>query len=280
MKLPTDRVTLIGEIGINHQGDIKIAKKLIDATYACSWDVAKFQKRTPILCVPEEQRDILKETPWGVMTYLEYKERMEFGKDEYDSIDVYCREKGIPWTASVWDVESLDFITKYDVPFIKIPSAKLTDSKLIKATLDTGKTIVLSTGMSTLEEIDKAVLLITSRNEDFVLMHCNSTYPTPPMDINLNVIKTLQKRYRCQIGYSGHEYSLEPTVGAVALGANLIERHVTLDHSMWGTDQKSSLEISAMHMLRKRIDELFIAKGDGVKRITEEELKVRKRLRG
>jgi N-acetylneuraminate synthase len=279
--LGKDKIYLISEVGINHNSDMQIAKRLIDATFACGWDCVKFQKRNPEKCVPESQRNVPKDTPWGRMTYLEYKKRMEFSETQYDYIDEYCREKPIAWTASVWDMDSLDFILKYDVPFIKIPSAMLSSVNLVKAIADTGKTIIMSTGMSTIEEIDDSVSLLDAyAPNNYVLMHTNSTYPTPIQDLNLLAINTLKERYGCTIGYSGHEYGLEPSVIAVALGARVIERHVTLDHNMWGTDQAASLEVHAMDLLRKRITEATVCLGDGVKRVTEDEMKIRNKLRG
>ena len=519
-----DGIYLISEIGINHNADMQVVKKLIDATFACGWDCVKFQKRNPEKCVPESQRGVLKDTPWGRMTYLEYKKRMEFSESQYDYIDAYCKEKPLSWTASVWDRDSLDFILKYDVPFIKIPSPMLSKAELVKAIADTGKPIIMSTGMSTVEEIDNSVLILDSyAPNNYALMHCNSTYPASLEDLNLNMIKTLKERYGCTIGYcldpqtrilttslewktaeeidvgteiiafpesfslrnsycsanilgkqeyikerfyietedgfvicseghkwpvlrlntkegqfrrkwvavedliiddtltfltkpwepmtnyragyiaglldgegwiqnrrvgfaqnpgpifdeyedfiknemgittyhrsipkskawaidvngrrqsfrllgtvrpkrllinsrkmwegvrtwhrdsmspikkiekmgkgkviglqtstgtliangflshnSGHEYGLEPTVIAVALGARIIERHITLDHNMWGTDQAASLEVHAMDLLRKRVVEANICLGDGVKRLTEGEIVKRKQLR-
>lgn len=271
---------LIAEIGINHNGDIQIAKKLIDATFACQWDCVKFQKRTPEICVPEYQKNKPKETPWGRMTYLEYKKRLEFGKKEYDYIDKYCKEKPINWTASVWDLLSLKFLLNYDIPFIKIPSAKLTDKELLIEAAKSGKPLVVSTGMSTLEEIDRAVEILEKYASQYILMHCNSVYPAPYNELNLNCIQALQKRYNCPIGYSGHEYDLEPTVYAAVLGVKVIERHITLDHNLWGTDQASSLEVVAMDMLEKRIKDISPILGDGKKKVTENEKLVRKKLRG
>lgn len=274
-------VFLIAEIGINHNGDLQIAKKLIDAAFACCWQCAKFQKRTPDICVPESQKNVLKDTPWGKITYLEYKYKIEFGSKEYSYIDKYCKEKPILWTASVWDISSLEFILQYDVPLIKIPSAKLTESELIYNAAKSGKTIVLSTGMSTVEEIDDAVSLLEKySNNNYVLMHTNSTYPTLTKDINLSTIKFLKDRYNCLVGYSGHEYDLEPSVVAAALGAKIIERHITLDHNMWGSDHFASLEVHAMDILRKRISEIDTVLGDYTKKLTPKEMEVRKKLRG
>ena len=274
-------VFLIAEIGINHNGDLQIAKKLMDAAFACGWQCVKFQKRTPEICVPEHQKNMLRDTPWGEMTYLEYKYKVEFNEDEYNYIDNYCKEKPILWTASVWDIPSLEFILQYDVPFIKIPSAKLTESELLSVAAKSGKTIILSTGMSTVEEIDEAVNLLEKHSKgNYVLMHTNSTYPTPPEDVNLSTIQFLKDRYNCLVGYSGHEYDLEPSVIAVTLGARIIERHITLNHNMWGSDHFASLEVHAMDMLHKRIDAVDMVIGDGTKKLTQKEMEVRKKLRG
>ena len=271
---------LIAEIGINHNGDLQIAKKLIDAAFACQWDCVKFQKKEPEMCVPDNYRNISKGTPWGRMTYLEYKKKLEFGKKEYDYIDQYCREKPIDWSASVWDIPSLKFIVNYDVPFIKIPSPKLTDKELIAQACKTGKPLVVSTGMSTLEEIDATVSILEKYACQYVLMHCNSAYPASLNELNLKCIQTLRDRYQCIVGYSGHEYGLEPTVFAALLGATVIERHITLDHNMWGTDQSSSVEVMGMDMLKKRIKNVDIILGDGKKKVTESEIQIRKKLRG
>ena len=271
---------LIAEIGINHNGDIQIAKKLIDATFACQWNCVKFQKKEPGLCVPENQKNIVKDTPWGKMTYLEYKRRLEFGEKEYDYIDKYCKDKPLAWTASVWDLGSLNFVSGYDVPFIKIPSAKLTDRELLINSCKTKKIILLSTGMSTIEEIDDAVKILENKSSGFVLMHTNSSYPAQHDELNLRCIETLQKRYNCVVGYSGHEYDLEPTVISAVLGAKVIERHITLDHNMWGTDQAASLEVTGMDILKKRLDSISKILGDGKKQISQNESLARKKLRG
>lgn len=274
-------VFMIAEIGLNHNGELRIAKKLIDAAFACDWHCVKFQKRTPEICVPDNQKSVIRDTPWGKMTYLEYRHRVEFGEKEYSYIDEYCREKPIFWTTSVWDLPSLQFILRYDVPFIKIPSAKLVEKDLLRAAAKTGKPVILSTGMSTVEEIDTAVSVLDEfAPGNYVLMHTNSTYPTPPEEVNLLTIKYLKERYDCVIGYSGHEYDLEPSVIAVTLGARIIERHVTLAHNMWGSDQFASLEVHAMDLLHKRVKHVGVCLGDGVKRLTDNEIKIRKKLRG
>jgi len=273
----------ISEVGINHNNDRQIIKKLIDATFATGWDCVKFQKKDPNLCVPEEQKYKMKETPWGVMTYLNYKHKMELKLDDYLFINDYCKSKPIDWSVSVWDFPSLNFIIKYfekDIPFIKIPSAKLTDFELLTMAAQTGKPIYLSTGMSTLDEIDTAVQILEIHASSFVLFHCNSAYPAPSEDLNLKLIPFYKNRYGCLVGYSGHEQNIEPSVVAASLGAEYIERHITTDHNMWGTDQKASLEISAMDMLKRRIDDAILAMGNGIKTITPSEMGVIKKLRG
>ncbi len=274
-------VYMIAEIGLNHNGNISIAKRLIDAAFATNWSCVKFQKRTPDLCVPEHQKSVMRDTPWGRMTYLEYRYKIEFEKEQYDYIAKYCKDKPIAWTASVWDLKSLEFLLQYEVPFIKIPSAKLTEHEYLAEASKSGKPVILSTGMSTLEEIDTAVnILIKHSHGNFALLHANSSYPAPQEELNLRVIDAFKQRYDCVIGYSGHEYDLEPTVIAVALGAAIIERHVTLDHNMWGSDHFASLEVHAMDMLYKRIKNIDVMLGDGVKKVTPKEMEVRKKLRG
>ena len=271
---------LIAEIGINHNGDMQIAKKLLDATFACSWNCAKFQKRNPDVCVPEAQKTQKKATPWGEMTYLEYKHRIEFGKKEYDYIDSYCKEKPLDWSLSVWDIDSLNFAAQYDLPYIKIPSAHLTHYDLLKEACMLDLPIVLSTGMSTWEEIDKAVAILEKEAPQYVLMHCNSSYPAKINELNLMMIPTLIERYKCVVGYSGHEYGLDSTTVAVSLGARVVERHITLDHTMWGTDHSSSVEVQGMDKLYKQIRSVSAILGDGEKRLFESEKDIRKKLRG
>lgn len=283
------RTYVIAEIGINHNGDLNIAKRLIDIAAAAGCDSVKFQKRNPDVCVPEDEKSKIRETPWGKMTYLEYKYKVEFGKEEYDEIDVYCKERNIDWSASPWDLDSLEFLMQYDIPYIKIPSAMLTNDELLLAARDTDKKVILSTGMSTREEIDHAVILLKSKvvvepyyekAGNFVLLHCNSTYPAPIEELNLRAIKTLKERYNCEVGYSGHEFRLSPSVAATYLGASVIERHITLDRSMWGSDQLSSVEPQGLFKLMSGIRELEQARGDGEIKVTESEKKVRKHLRG
>lgn len=270
---------IIAEIGINHNGDLNIAKRLIDIAAVAGCDAVKFQKRNPDVCVPEHQKGVMRETPWGTMTYLDYKYKVEFEKEEYDEIDSYCREKGIAWSASPWDLDSLNFLNQYELPFIKIPSAMLTNDELLKAAVNTGKKIILSVGMSTEEEIDNAVEIL-KYSKDFAILHCNSTYPAPIEELNLSAIKTLQEKYNCEVGYSGHEFRLGTTVAAVYLGATIIERHITLDRTMWGTDHMSSVEPQGLIKLVKGIRELEQAYGDGEIKITESQIPIRSKLRG
>jgi N-acetylneuraminate synthase len=272
---------MIAEIGINHNGDLQIAKKLIDAANACQWNCVKFQKREPDIAVPEAQKNVMRDTPWGRITYLEYKKKVEFGRAEYDYIDTYCREKPIAWTASPWDVPSLEFLLKYDLPFLKIASASNMNKDILKLACESGKPLVVSTGMSTMEEIDELVDSLEKYSDgSYILMHTNSTYPTPPDELNLRMIKTLKERYHCLVGYSGHEKNLEPSVVATALGAKIIERHITLDHDMWGTDQEASLMVSAMAMLHGRMKDVLLMLGNGEKNLSENEMRVRMKLRG
>lgn len=246
---------LIAEIGINHNGDIDIAKKLIDATNATGWNCAKFQKRNPDVCVPEHQKNVMRNTPWGEMKYIDYKYKVEFEKNEYDIIDELCSQKKLQWSASVWDYDSLEFLTKnYDnIPFIKIPSAVNESYDFLIDACKTEIPILISLGMSSLKECDNIVDILNKHSKDFCVMHTNSSYPAPNNELNLSLIPFFKERYKCPIGYSGHEADLEPSVIASVLGADVIERHVTLSHNMWGSDHSSSLEVHAMDLLRKRI---------------------------
>ncbi len=274
-------IYIIAEIGINHNGDLSIAKKLIDIAKVAGCDVVKFQKRNPDVCVPEHQKSVMRDTPWGRMSYLEYKYKVEFDKNDYDEIDTYCKSRNIRWTASPWDLDSLNFLNQYDVPFIKIPSALLTDLDLIKQTTATGKKIIISTGMSTLQEVDDAVNAIKSINKDadYAVLHCNSSYPAPNDELNLKCIETLQERYNCEVGYSGHEFGLTTTIASICMGATIIERHITLDRTMWGTDQMCSVEPQGLIKLVRGIKELNLAIGNGEKVVTETEKPIKDKLR-
>lgn len=273
-----NKTYIIAEIGINHNGSLDVAKQLIDVAVVSGCDAVKFQKRNPDVCVPEHQKSVMRDTPWGQMTYLDYKYKVEFEKEEYDEIDRYCKEKGIEWSASPWDLDSLEFLMQYDIPWIKIPSAMITNEELMKASAATGKKVIFSTGMSTYEEIDQAVDWL--KDNEVLMLHCNSTYPAPLKDLNLKCIQTLKEKYKCEVGYSGHEFRLGTSVAAIYLGATCIERHITLDRTMWGSDHMSSVEPQGLIKMVRGIRELEEAYGDGVKRVTEGELAPRKKLRG
>lgn len=273
---------LIAEIGINHNGDINIAKRLLDATYAIGWNCAKFQKREPDIAVPEEQKHVIRDTPWGRITYLEYRKKIEFGKEEYDYIDKYCKEKPIAWTASPWDLPSLEFLLHYDLPFIKIASADNDNEELIREACKSKKPIIISDGMCTMDKLDQTVEWLEKySNGDYIILHTNSTYPAPPEKLNLAFMDTIKSKYNCIVGYSGHEQMLEPTVAAAVMGAKVIERHVTISHDLWGTDQKSSLGIGAMDILYKRIKTTYASIGTGTEKSFDiEEQEKRTKLRG
>ena len=270
-------VYVIAEIGINHNGDINIAKKLIDVAVEAGCQAVKFQKRTPAICVPEEQKAQMRETPWGMMTYLECKERTEFGRAEYEEIDRYCETKGIDWFASPWDVPSLDFLLAFKPVCIKIASASLTDDELITKLNESGTPTILSTGMSTMDEIRHAVGLFTEA--PLALAHATSTYPCPPSELNLRMMGTLETTFNVPIGYSGHETGLATTLAAVAMGATFIERHITLDRSMWGTDHAASVEPGGLERLVRDIRNIELSFGDGIKRVYDSEVPVRAKLR-
>ena len=268
---------VIAEIGLNHNGSVDIAKQLIDIAAEAGCDAVKFQKRTPEICVPMDQRLIERETPWGRMTYMDYRYRVEFETEEYTEIDNYCSKLGVHWFASPWDVPSVAFLDRFDVVTYKVASASLTDHELLRAIRATGKPMILSTGMSTIEEIDKAVEVVGTDN--LILLHATSTYPMPAHEANLRTITTLAERYQVPVGYSGHERGLQISLAAVALGAVAVERHITLDRTMWGSDQAASLEPEGLRHLVRDIRILQDALGDGVKRVFEGELAPRARLR-
>lgn len=261
---------IVAEIGINHNGDVNIAKRLIDAAVHAGVDAVKFQKRTPELCVPPEQRNQMRETPWGYITYLEYRNHIEFDESAYREIDIHCKQRGIPWFASVWDEPAVDFLDKFEIPCYKIPSASLTDLALLHHLYETGKPLILSTGMSTMDQIRAAVQEIGEEN--LLITHATSTYPCEPSELNLRMIQTLRANFTCPIGYSGHEVGLIPSVVAVALGACLVERHITLDRAMWGGDQAASVEPGGFERLVKYIRVIEQSLGDGIKRVYESEL--------
>jgi N-acetylneuraminate synthase len=268
---------IVAEIGINHNGILDQAKSLIDAAVNAGVDAVKFQKRTPELCVPDEQKDQMRQTPWGYISYLDYRRRVEFDEKAYQEIDDYCRQRDITWFASVWDEPSADFIEAFDPVCYKIPSAALTDHDLLRHVRATGRPLILSTGMSTMEQIEEAVEVLGT--EDLLIAHSTSTYPCAPEELNLQMIGTLLDAFPCPIGYSGHEVGLVPTVVAVALGACMTERHITLDRAMWGSDQAASVEPGGFRRLVKYIRVTEQSLGDGVKRVYESEYPSMRKLR-
>ena len=270
---------IIAEIGINHNGDINIAKQLIDEANRCGCDAVKFQKRTVDAVYSKEYLDIYRESPWGT-TQRAQKEGLEFGKEQYDEIDRYCKELDIEWFASAWDIEAQLFLQQYDLRFNKIASALLTNNEILETVAKEGKYTFISTGMSTYEEIDNAVEVFKEHNCPYELMHCNSTYPMKNEDANLKMIETLSEKYKCQVGYSGHETGRVVSQSAVALGATSIERHITLDKTMYGSDQPASLETEDFAKLVKAIRVIEQALGNGIKILSEAELQTRNKLRG
>jgi len=270
-------VYVIGEIGLNHNGDVELAKKLIDVSALAGAQAVKFQKRTPEISTPENMKNTMRQTPWGEMTYLEYRYKVEFDKAQYEEIGLYATSKRLDWFASPWDVPSVGFLEDLNVVAHKVASASVTDVDLLKALAATGKPIILSTGMSTLEQIDAAVEILGTEN--LVILHATSTYPLPPEEANLRTISTLEERYGVPVGYSGHENGLQISIAAVALGAVAVERHITLDRAMWGSDHSASLEPHGFSTLVRDIRILEVALGDGVKRVFPGEFAPLSRLR-
>ncbi len=270
---------ITAEIGINHNGDLNIAKKLIDVAYVAGCDAVKFQKRTIDKVYTKEYLDGPRESPWGT-TQREQKEGLEFGKAEYDEIDRYCKEKGIAWYASAWDVDSQRFLQQYNLKYNKVASAMLVKDDLLEEIASEGRYTYVATGMSTMEEVDHAVEIFKKHKCPFELMHCNSTYPMPPEDANLKLIQVLGKRYGVPCGYSGHESDIVISVSAVAMGATSIERHITLDRNMYGSDQKASLEPYELFTLVRDIRLIEKAVGNGEKILSSAELEIKKKLRG
>jgi len=271
-------VYVIGEIGINHNGDVEVAKQLIDGAVQAGCDAVKFQKRTPEICTPRDQWEKERDTPWGRMTYIDYRHRVEFSLEEYSEIDAYCTDRGIQWTASAWDVPSVEFMEQFAPPFYKAASASLTDLELLGAMRDTGRPLMISTGMSTMEEIERAVEHVgTSR---LGIFHSTSAYPCEVAELNLRMIHTLGERWPdVPVGYSGHETGLAPTPAAVALGASFLERHITVDRAMWGSDQAASVEMTGLRSLMRNVRDIEAAMGDGIKKVYESELAPRAKLR-
>jgi len=273
---------IIAEIGINHNGSLDIAKKLIDEAVAAKADAVKFQKRTPEICVPKNQWEVMRDTPWGRMSYIDYKRKTEFGIAEYATIDQYCKKVGIDWFVSAWDVPSVDFMERFDTILYKLASASLTDFELISRILETGRPLMLSSGMSTMKEIENALIFVNEYDANYpvFLAHSTSAYPCKPEELNLNMIHTLAEKFQgVPIGYSGHETGLATTVAAVAMGATFVERHFTLDRAMWGSDHAASVEPQGFQRLVRDIRDIETAAGDGIKKVYESELAPMKRLR-
>ncbi len=269
---------IIAEIGINHNGDLETAKQMIDAAVHAGVDAVKFQKRTPEIATPPDQQKQMRDTPWGYIPYVEYRHKVEFNERQYQEIEQHCKKRKITWLVSVWDEPSVEFMEKFDTPAYKIPSACLTDYGLIKKARSSGKPLILSSGMSSMNQIRKGVS--SAGDNNLVLMHCTSTYPCEPEELNLRMIETLRKEFpTVPIGYSGHEVGLVPSAVAVALGASLVERHLTLDRAMWGSDQAASVEPAGFERLVKYIRVTESALGDGVKRVYESEQASLKKLR-
>jgi N-acetylneuraminate synthase len=273
-----ESVFVVAEIGINHNGSVEGAKKLIDGAARAGCCAVKFQKRTPEKCTPKDQWNVQRDTPWGRMSYIDYRHKIELGFDAYLEIDQYCRDLGIAWFASCWDEESVDFMERFEPPCYKGASASLTDHALLRRMKATGRPLIMSTGMSTMEQIEDAVRAVGTEN--LLIAHSTSSYPCPLEALNLRAIHTLMQRFPgCPIGYSGHETGLSPSWAAVALGATFVERHITLDRAMWGTDQAASVEPGGLVRLVQNIRDIELALGDGVKRVHESELPFIRKLR-
>lgn len=275
---PGHPIYVIAEIGINHNGSLDIARRLIDEAVHAGCDAVKFQKRTPELCTPKDQWYLERDTPWGRMTYINYRNMIELGYEEYAEIDKYCAEKGIDWFVSCWDEPSVDFMEQFNPGVYKFASASLTDHALIGKVKQTGKPYILSTGMSTMTQITEAIDKFGTDN--LLIAHSTSAYPCPPQELNLRMIETLGAMYpETPIGYSGHETGLATTLAAVAMGALFVERHFTLDRAMWGSDHAASVEPQGMQKLVRDIRDIELSMGDGVKKVYDSELGAMKRLR-
>ncbi|MGQ4895205.1 MAG: N-acetylneuraminate synthase family protein [Candidatus Njordarchaeia archaeon] len=271
-----NHVFIIAEIGINHNGSVDIAKQLISMAKECGCDAVKFQKRDVSVCIPAWKRNEIKETPWGRITYFEYKKKLEFGQEEFDIIDDYCKSLGIDWFASAWDINSLNFLKKYDLKYNKVASAMLTNIPLVTEIAKEGKFTFISTGMSSLDDIEKAVSIFRRFDCPFALMHCVGSYPAKDNDLNLKMISVLKQRFRCPVGYSDHSRGVLAPALAVVLGACAIEKHITLDRTMFGTDQANSLEKRGLEIMVRDVRLVHSMLGDGIKRmLKEEELKLK-----
>ena len=272
------KVHICAEAGINHNADMNIAISMIEAAWKMRVDSIKWQARTPSISVPVDQRDITRETPWGTMSYLEYKEKMEFSMEQWDELFTWANKLDVPMSVSIWDIPAAEKMRRFDMPYVKVPSAAIVNKELLLYLKDNYTCpIVLSTGMSTMSQVRDAVAWIGNP----VILHCTSAYPCPPEHLNLNLIHTLQSEFPdCRIGYSGHEVGLAPSLAAVAMGATWIERHFTLDRSMWGTDQAASVEVKGFERLVKDIRLIETAMGDGKKKIEDSEIPIMRKLRG
>tara|TARA_B100001250_G_scaffold32052_1_gene26220 strand:+ start:11812 stop:12660 length:849 start_codon:yes stop_codon:yes gene_type:complete len=271
-------IYIVAEIGINHNGDMKIVKELIDVAVDAGANAVKFQKRTIDLVYTKDMLEGLRESPWGT-TQREQKEGLEFGLEEYREIDKYCKEKKIDWFASAWDLESQKFLNNFDFKYNKIASAMIVYDDLLNMVASEGRHTFISTGLSTLKEIDHAVDIFEKAGCSYELMHCVSTYPMRDEDANLKMIETLQKRYKCNVGYSGHEVGLAVSYAAAALGISSLERHITLDRAMYGSDQSASVEPNGFKTLISAVRKIELALGDGQKRILDQEVSIAEKLR-
>ena len=265
---------LIAEIGINHNGSIALAKKLINLASKYKFDAVKFQKRNPNISTPEDQKSIMRNTPWGYISYLNYKKKIEFGLKEFKEIDNYCKKKKIYWFASAWDIDSQKFLKKFNTKYNKVASAMLTNYKLLEEIAKEKKYTFISTGMSDIKDIKKSLKIFDKYKCKYALLHCVSTYPCDDKDLNLKAILTLKKKFKCKIGYSGHESSVSPSIVANLLGADIIERHITLDRSMWGTDQSASLEEKGIAQLTSVLNKIPLMMGSGIKKPSDHEKKL------
>ena len=270
---------LIAEIGINHNGSLKLAKKMIDIAKKNNFSAVKFQKRNPDISTPEKQKEVLRNTPWGTITYLQYKKKIEFGLKDFNEINRYCKKLNIEWFCSAWDIDSVNFLKKFKLKKNKIASALLTNTEILKAVAKQKKFTLISTGMSNMKNIEKAVKIFKKNKCKFALMHCVSTYPCPEKDLNLNTITTLKKKFKCEVGYSGHESSVSPSIAAWVIGADYIERHITSDRTLFGTDQSASLEESGLRQLSEILNRMPKVLGNGVKKMTNEEKKLVKKFK-
>jgi sialic acid synthase SpsE len=273
------QIFIIAEAGINHNGSLETAIKLIDLAADAGCDAIKFQKRTPEICVPQSMKGIMRDTPWGQMTYLKYKQRTEFGLREYSEISKYCREVGIAWSASAWDIPSLEFLDQFNLPFHKIASALSTNIEFVEEVAKRKVLTYASVGMCTFGDIDKLVNIFAESNCPLILLHTISTYPAKEEDLNLQMIQTLKERYNLPVGYSGHESSVSPSIFAGVLGAVAIERHITLDRAMWGTDHAASLEPAGLNQLVKSLRKIPTVLEDGIKKDIPDEIVIAKKLR-